>query len=96
MSDVFDIFEPPRAKRQQSEREKEQDAKVSYRKYHTKSSIPCRDCVGEYQVGLSKEVRKAIIVRREGENEAYLCGRHAQDRRDRETLNIPKERKKHG
>lgn len=86
MSDVFDIFEPPRAKRQQSEREKEHDAKVSYRKYHSAANVPCRDCVGEYQVGIIREVRSATIVRREGKDEVYLCTRHGQDRRDRETL----------
>lgn len=84
--DTFDIFDQPTAPRERSGREKENDAKISYRKYHTKQSVACQHCVCDSLAGNGKGVRPATVVRKERENETYLCGRHAQEARDRETL----------
>jgi hypothetical protein len=86
MDDPFDIFEPPTQPRERSGREQEHDAKISYRKYRTTQNVACQRCVFDSLAGLGAGVRPATVVRKEGENETYYCGRHAQERRDREAL----------
>lgn len=86
MDEAFDIFEQPKGPRERSGREQEHDARISYRKYHTTQNVPCQRCVYDALAGIGKGVRPATVVRKEGQDETYFCGRHAQERRDREAL----------
>lgn len=87
MADVLPGFDAPQPKRERSMREQEHDAQVSYRKYHSTKAVPCADCVESRRGGrIPSGVRAATVIRKEGETQTYLCGRHAQQRRDDEEL----------